>query len=135
MTDGPIILFDGACNLCHGGVRFVARRDPRGVIRFAALQSEAGRKLLRQHNLPTDRLGSMVLIDNGVAAQRSDTLVGIARHLRAPWPWIGKVFGCLPRFLREALYRFVAGIRYRLFGRRTNHCPMIPDDLAERMMS
>ena len=47
-NDAPhaVVLFDGVCNLCNGFVRFVIPRDPRGHIRFAALQSEAARRLM-----------------------------------------------------------------------------------------
>lgn len=38
----PIILFDGVCNLCNGGVNTMLALDRRGVFRFAALQSECG---------------------------------------------------------------------------------------------
>ena len=39
----PVILFDGVCNLCNGGVNFALDMDPPGKLRFAALQSTAGR--------------------------------------------------------------------------------------------
>eukprot|EP00879_Flechtneria_rotunda_P012414 GHRR01012963.1.p1 GENE.GHRR01012963.1~~GHRR01012963.1.p1 ORF type:complete len:122 (+),score=20.83 GHRR01012963.1:309-674(+) len=42
----PIILFDGVCNLCNGGVNFVLDWDKQGAFRFAALQSRPGRQLL-----------------------------------------------------------------------------------------
>lgn len=44
----PVILFDGACNLCNGGVQFVLDWDNEAVFRFASLQSEAGRALLKR---------------------------------------------------------------------------------------
>ncbi len=50
----PVLLFDGACNLCEGVVNFVIRRDPRAHFRFAPLQSEVGQRLLREHALPTE---------------------------------------------------------------------------------
>jgi predicted DCC family thiol-disulfide oxidoreductase YuxK len=46
----PLILFDGVCNLCNAWVRFVIRRDPTGVFRFAAQQSPIG--LSRRYPLP-----------------------------------------------------------------------------------
>jgi len=46
------ILFDGVCNLCDGWVKFVIERDPKGYFFFAALQSEAGQRLLSQNKLP-----------------------------------------------------------------------------------
>lgn len=42
----PVILFDGVCNMCNGGVNFMLDWDKEGVYRYAALQSEAGRQLL-----------------------------------------------------------------------------------------
>ena len=44
----PIILFDGVCNLCNGGVNFMLDWDTASVYRFAALQSTAGRRLLQR---------------------------------------------------------------------------------------
>ena len=46
----PVILFDGVCNMCNGGVNFVLDWDPAGKVRFCALQSDAGRKLLQRCN-------------------------------------------------------------------------------------
>jgi predicted DCC family thiol-disulfide oxidoreductase YuxK len=43
---GPIILFDGVCNLCTASVQFVLARDSHKRFRFASLQSPAARKLL-----------------------------------------------------------------------------------------
>lgn len=42
----PVILFDGVCNLCNGGVNTMLALDRRGVFRFAALQSECGERAL-----------------------------------------------------------------------------------------
>ncbi|MCH6579770.1 MAG: DUF393 domain-containing protein [Nitrospinae bacterium] len=43
---GPILLFDGVCNLCTGTVRFVIGRDARKRFRFASLQSPVADQLL-----------------------------------------------------------------------------------------
>jgi predicted DCC family thiol-disulfide oxidoreductase YuxK len=42
-----LVLFDGVCGLCNGFVDFLLPRDPQGALRFGALQSEAGKKALR----------------------------------------------------------------------------------------
>lgn len=44
----PVILFDGNCNLCNGGVQFVLDFDKDGLFRFASLQSDAGKALLQR---------------------------------------------------------------------------------------
>ncbi|OMP00076.1 putative thiol-disulfide oxidoreductase DCC protein [Corchorus olitorius] len=59
----PIMLFDGVCNLCNGGVRFVRNVDRNRSIRFEALQSEAGKKLLRRSGRAPDDISSVVLVE------------------------------------------------------------------------
>ena len=41
-ADGPVLIYDGECNLCASIVGFVLPRDRRGRVRLAARQSEAG---------------------------------------------------------------------------------------------
>ena len=38
----------------------------------------------------------------------------------------------VPRPLRDVVYGFVARIRYRVFGRRDDLCPVVPPDLRAR---
>ena len=55
-----VILFDGVCNFCSFWVRFVIRRDPKGLFRFAPLQSPMGREACRYYVRSTARLRDMV---------------------------------------------------------------------------
>ncbi|OWM78264.1 hypothetical protein CDL15_Pgr015083 [Punica granatum] len=64
----PIMLFDGVCNLCNGGVRFVRANDRNRRIRFEALQSEAGRNLLRRSGREPDDISSVVLVEKDRSA-------------------------------------------------------------------
>ncbi|KAK1281639.1 DCC family protein [Acorus calamus] len=59
----PIMLFDGVCNLCNGGVRFVRDNDRQRKIRFEALQSESGKKLLQRSGRSPDDISSVVLVE------------------------------------------------------------------------
>jgi predicted DCC family thiol-disulfide oxidoreductase YuxK len=116
MSANPVILFDGVCNLCNASVTFAIDRDPGARLRFAALQSPAGRSLLESHGLPADYTGSLVLIEGGAAYPESEGALRIARHLTFPWPMF---YGLrvVPRPVRDAVYRLVARHRYRWFGR------------------
>ena len=51
VDERTVVLFDGVCNLCNRSVRFIIKRDPEGVFRFAPLQSDAGVRLLEQFGL------------------------------------------------------------------------------------
>lgn len=132
---GPVVLFDGGCNLCHGSVRFVARRDPRGRFRFAALQSEVARRLLERVGAPADlpaAVDSLVLVQDGRWHVRSDAALRIAARLRAPWPLLSAL-RIVPRPLRDAAYAFVARRRLRWFGRR-EACLLPAGDLRGRFL-
>ena len=48
-NSAPLVLFDGACNFCNASVNFVLDRDVRGILRFASLQSSAGRLVILRH--------------------------------------------------------------------------------------
>ncbi|ELY70345.1 thiol-disulfide oxidoreductase DCC family protein [Natrinema versiforme] len=125
--DGPIILFDGVCNLCNGFVQFILPRDTEGKFRFASLQSDVGTELLAEHDLPTDELESIVLIEGEDSYVKSDAVIRIARHLGGPYALLGP-FRFLPRRLRNWAYDFVAARRYRWFGKK-DQCAMPPADV------
>jgi predicted DCC family thiol-disulfide oxidoreductase YuxK len=42
------------------------------------------------------------------------------------------VAAVIPRPLRDAVYNFVARIRYRIFGRKTDLCPVMKPDERRR---
>ncbi|MBC8110140.1 MAG: thiol-disulfide oxidoreductase DCC family protein [Verrucomicrobia bacterium] len=112
-----VILFDGVCNLCNNSVNFIIDRDKKNIFQFAALQSEAGKKLLLQHQLPADKSDSIVLIKNGKVYQRSAAALEIARHLQGFWSFM-YVFKIIPDFISDIFYNFIAKNRYRFFGQQ-----------------
>ncbi|AYA35757.1 thiol-disulfide oxidoreductase DCC family protein [Hymenobacter oligotrophus] len=134
MTPGSsIILFDGVCNLCHGLVQFIIERDPQARFRFASLQSEAGQRLMPGGANPDpENPDSVVLIENGQAYTHSTAILRIVRHLGGGWRLLGLGM-VLPRFLRDAAYRFVARNRYRWFGKQ-NECWLPTPELKARFL-
>lgn len=120
----PIILFDGHCNLCNASVQFVIRRDRRGLFKFAALQTEAGRRLVAESGGGEIVFDSVLLIERGNVYQRSGAALRIARRLDGLWPVLF-VFILVPPPLRDLVYNWIARNRYRWFGRR--EACMIPE--------
>jgi predicted DCC family thiol-disulfide oxidoreductase YuxK len=134
MTDRPVlVLFDGVCRFCVGGLGFVMPRDPDLRVRFAAMQSPVGRALLRRHGLPLDDFKSFAVIADGVALQRSAAVIRIALAMRQPWPLLGRLLRLLPRALRDAVYDGVARNRYRWFGVRDT-CFVPTPEIAARFV-
>jgi predicted DCC family thiol-disulfide oxidoreductase YuxK len=135
-VERPVILFDGVCNLCSSSVRFIVERDPAAHFRFASIQSEVGQKLMREHGLAPAVAGSdptsIVLVADGRAFERSAAALRIARRLRFPWLLLYG-FVVVPRFLRDAVYDFVARHRYRWFGKQ-DACMVPTPELRERFL-
>ena len=77
----PIVLFDGVCRFCNGGVNWLIDRDRAGTLRFAALQSEAGQRLLTKFGLPRDNFDTMVLVEGD---RQLDALDGCPADRRPP---------------------------------------------------
>ena len=130
--EGPVLLFDGVCNLCNRTVQFLLRHDRRAVLRFAALQSETGVQLLREAGFQGPALDSVVLIANGRLFTHSDAVLETARLLGFPWS-LAYGFKGVPRAIRDAVYRRVARNRYAWFGKR-DHCLMPTPDLKARFL-
>jgi len=102
------------------------------VFRFAAIQSEAGQKLLLSANVDPEVIQSLVLICDGVAYIRSDAALQIARHMDFPWNLLW-MFKLLPRSFRDWMYSIVSKHRYRLIG-RSQECLIPSDDIKQRFL-
>jgi predicted DCC family thiol-disulfide oxidoreductase YuxK len=112
-----VILFDGVCNFCNGTVNFLLRQDKKKRFRFAALQSEAGQKLLAQYGLPKENLDTFILLDRGNVYKRSTAVLRVGNKLPWYWQWT-RVFWLAPKFLRDGVYNLVAKNRYKWFGKK-----------------
>ena len=128
----PILLFDGHCNLCNAWVQYVVKRDSSSTIRFASLQSGAGKRLLEEHKIDANYIDSLVLfeeerfsVSSNAALRTLSYFDGWERHL---------IFlSVVPRSLRDLVYRFIAKNRYKWFGRR-EQCMVPTAELSKRFL-
>ncbi len=127
------VLFDGACNLCNGSVRFIIANDPAGHFRFASLQSPQGNAALARAGWRAKGVDSIVLIDGNRLYRRSDAALRIAAELRAPWG-LARALLVIPPAIRDAVYDWVAKHRYEVFGKR-DLCALPDPALAERFLT
>jgi predicted DCC family thiol-disulfide oxidoreductase YuxK len=132
LGENPIIVFDAECVLCSVNAQFVLKHDRRGCFRLASMQSEVGAALYRHFNLDPADPETMLLVEGGRLKRDSDAVIAIFAGLG--WPWrIMIVFRLVPRTVRDAIYRFVARHRHRLFGRRAT-CWVPSADVMERIL-
>jgi predicted DCC family thiol-disulfide oxidoreductase YuxK len=116
---GPVIFFDGFCNLCNGAIQFTITRDHRNIFKFSSLQSDYAKQLLIPLQIDPLKGNSLVLLEDGKVYERSTAALRIARKLKGLWPLLYG-FIIIPTFIRDWFYNYVAKNRYTWFGKRAN---------------
>ncbi len=117
----PIVFYDGVCGLCNRLVQFLLKRDRHDRLRFASLQSEFAASLLKRHGLDSRDLDTVYLVldykqSSERVLARSDAILYLLRQLGGVWgiAGLGRV---LPKWVRDGIYKIIAGNRYRVFGK------------------
>ena len=127
-----VLLFDGVCGLCNGTVDFLLRHDTHGRLRFAALQSDSGKRLLGQYGLPPDAPDTVVFVQHGRCLTESSAVLAAVAQLGLPWRMLA-MLRVVPKPLRDVVYRVIARNRYRWFGRRDT-CRMPTPEERDRFL-
>ena len=114
----PVLLYDGTCGFCAESVQFVLKRDRKGTLRFAPIDSVYGRAAIERHPelkdvdsvlwvAPADEQNIERVFTHSAAAMR------VASYLGGPWGLL-QVARIVPAAIRDAIYRLIAKHRHRL---------------------
>lgn len=139
MKDGRhLILYDGVCALCNALVRFVLPRDRKDRFRFAPLQGESARGLLRRHGKNPDDLDTFFVIADYEGStprvlERDRAALFVLARLGFPWN-LSVVFRIIPPFLRRPVYNFIARRRYKWFG-KYDACPLPAPEVRHKFLA
>ena len=122
-----LVLYDGVCGLCNRLVAFLIHHDGRDQFRFAPLQSDLAKTLLHRYGLNANDFDTVVVLadyrqPSERALIRSEAALWSVARLGGVWN-LFSIAKFIPRLLREAIYRFVARRRYRVFG-KYDKCPL-----------
>jgi predicted DCC family thiol-disulfide oxidoreductase YuxK len=131
-SGGPVVLFDGVCNLCNGAVRFLVKIDRKKFLRFSALQGRFAAQL-KAHKLPDyQNAESILLYHNGDLYTHSDAVLKICDLLGGGWRML-YLLRFVPGGLRDRLYQLIARNRYRWFGKK-DACMIPGPELQDRFL-
>ncbi len=131
-TNKKIVLFDGVCNLCSSSVQFILKRDKKDQFLFGSLQGNYGQQVLQQHHLPTDNFNSFMLLEGDKLYTRSSGALRMLKHLGGGWSLFYS-FIIVPKFIRDAVYNFIASNRYKWFGKK-NECWLPRPEWKEKFL-
>ena len=133
MADHSTVFYDGGCGLCHRAVRFAIAHDADGSrFRFASLDSEGFRRRVSaaaRAGLPDS---IVTLTPDGRLLVRSAAVIHVLERVGGGWKVSGRLLRLVPRSVRDAGYDTVARVRYLLFRRPAEACPVTPPELRAR---
>jgi predicted DCC family thiol-disulfide oxidoreductase YuxK len=127
-----IVLYDGVCGLCNRAVQWLLDRDPAGHLCFAPLQGQTAAALRARHAEIPVALETVVFVEDGRVHLRSKAFLHAARHLRGPGRWLAWL-RWLPAWPMDVIYRLVARIRYRVWG-KYDACRLPTTDEQARLL-
>ncbi len=127
------VFFDGTCGLCHRLVRFALAEDRSGrAFRFAPLQGATFASAMpaeARRQLPDT---FVVLPGDGRVLIRSRASRHVLARLGGLWRAVGIALSIVPPFLLDLGYDAVARVRFSLFARPEQACPVVPPHLRRR---
>jgi predicted DCC family thiol-disulfide oxidoreductase YuxK len=132
-----VVLYDGVCGLCNRVNDFVLKRDPKGLFRFASLQSPFAREALARHEKEPSDLDTVYVVANRGTPEetllsKSRAALFVLRTLGGVWS-IARLLEIVPRALLDRAYDLVARHRYRVFG-RYDACPIPRPEHRQRFI-
>lgn len=116
LVDGPVLLYDGDCGVCSRSVQWILNHERSDSLRFAALQSEVGKKLTRTAQVPAD-VDSLLWVEQErgqvVARKWSSSIIATLDYVGGPWRLLTFI-RFIPRPIRDFGYRLFAAHRLKV---------------------
>ena len=92
-------------------------KKKKPVFKFAALQSDVGKNLIRKYAGSSPLPDSILYIRNGKIFAKSAAAPRICLGLKGAWP-LFIIFLIVPAFVRDFVYDLIARNRYTWWGKR-----------------
>ncbi|XP_042502197.1 uncharacterized protein YuxK [Macadamia integrifolia] len=130
-----VVIYDGVCHLCHGGVKWVIKVDKHKKIKFCCLQSKTAEPYLKLCGLDReDVLRRFLFIEGpGLYHQASTAALKVASHLPMPYSALSALL-IIPTPLRDAIYDYIAKRRYNWFGKEEDCIVLQEQEMLERFI-
>lgn len=132
LTKMNVVVFDGVCNLCNGAVNWIIDHDKNNRFRFSSLQSDYGKQIVAKYNLQQNYMDTFILVEDEQAYIKSTAALRVLKGLGGFYK-LAYASIIIPRFIRDAVYNFIARNRYRWFGKRES-CRMPTPELKAKFI-
>ncbi|MFM7157817.1 MAG: thiol-disulfide oxidoreductase DCC family protein [Bacteroidota bacterium] len=125
-----IVFFDSTCLLCNRTLQWILSNERSHTMQFAPLNGTHAKQYLQElHDLPD----SLIVVHNGNHYILSSGVLLVLDQMGGMWSYMSRCFRIIPRFIRDAIYTYIANHRAAWFG-RTEECLLMKGSLRERFL-
>ncbi len=110
-----IVFFDGVCGMCNETVDLLMKEDRADVLQFAPLQGDTAKVKIPE--IDCDNMDSIIYYEDGKISDKSTAVLSIFQATGGLMK-VSMIFRLVPRFVRDAVYNFIAKNRYAWFGKK-----------------
>lgn len=128
-----IIIYDGECNYCDAIVQFLIRVDKKNEFKFAHISSQAGSKMLNKFGIDSNLHDSFIYVKDHEYYMYSDGAGQVLLQLGGAYALMGKILLVIPLNIRDAIYKWVARNRYKLFGHKQS-CDIPSQSILDKFL-
>lgn len=128
-----IIIYDGECNYCDAIVQFLIRVDKKNEFKFAHISSQAGSKMLNKFGIDSNLHDSFIYVKDHEYYMYSDGAGQVLLQLGGAYALMGKILLAIPLNIRDAIYKWVARNRYKLFGHKQS-CDIPSQSILDKFL-
>ena len=128
-----IIIYDGECNYCDAIVQFLIRVDKKNEFKFAHISSQAGSKMLNKFGIDSNLHDSFIYVKDQEYYMYSDGAGQVLLQLGGVYALMGKILLAIPLTIRDAIYKWVARNRYKLFGHKQS-CDIPSQSILDKFL-
>lgn len=129
-----LIFYDGGCGLCHGFIRFVLSEDHDAAFKFAPLQSDTFLARVPEDVRKSLPDSVVVATADGRILSRAAAVAYVMKRLGGAWSASARIALLVPEGALNGVYDGIARIRYRLFAKPKDACPLMPKALRGRFL-
>lgn len=128
-----VILYDGVCNYCDAIVQFLIRVDKKNDFKFVHISSQAGSKMLNKFGIDSNLHDSFIYVKDHEYYMYSDGAGQVLLQLGGAYALMGKILLAIPLNIRDAIYKWVARNRYKLFGHKQS-CDIPSQSILDKFL-
>ncbi|NQU70497.1 MAG: DUF393 domain-containing protein [Rhodospirillales bacterium] len=131
---GATVFFDGTCALCHGCVRFLLSEEPAGTLKFSPLQGTLYATTVSEAQRQDLGDSFVVVTPDGKMLSEADAAIYLLNAIGGLWRLLSHGMKLVPPRLRNWAYHAVGNRRFRIFGAKTDLCPLTPPEMKDRIL-